>query len=178
VYIQRKRWQLFRKLFTFVAFEIIRDNLQLHINTREDWKMYVGRTRLHGRDGEVPAIRGIESVVSDYFVIWGTYHSTIDCRDWSSCVSTSGTENILVSFLNEVCFCGETWPEHISYRQQHRLCLRLSLSLMLRPKVSRPVCLGVKHPFGAYDRIFITIRLLWVCWRGALSLTRGRICRL
>jgi hypothetical protein len=56
--------------------------------------------------------------------------------------------------------------------------LSLSLSLMLRPTVSRPICLGIKHPSGAYEQIFIAVRQLRVCWRGALSLKIGLVCRL
>jgi hypothetical protein len=40
------------------------------------------------------------------------------------------------------------------------------------------VCLGIKHPSVAYEQIFITVGQLRVCWCGALSLMRGRVCRL
>jgi hypothetical protein len=53
--------------------------------------------------------------------------------------------------------------------------LSLSLILILRQTVSRPVCLGILHPHGVYDQIFITVRQLRVCWCGALSLTGGRV---
>jgi hypothetical protein len=44
-------------------------------------------------------------------------------------------------------------------------------------RFSRPVRFGIKHPSGAYDQIFITVRQLQACWCRALSLTRGRVCR-
>jgi hypothetical protein len=43
-------------------------------------------------------------------------------------------------------------------------CLsRVESSLTLRQTVSRPVCLGKKHPYGAYDQIFITVGQLRIC---------------
>jgi hypothetical protein len=68
------------------------------------------------------------------------------------------------------CLHAELWTPELS-----SLCVS---KVMLRPTVSRPVCLGIKHPSGGYEQIFITVRQLLVCWCGALSLRRGRVCRL
>jgi hypothetical protein len=44
----------------------------------------------------------------------------------------------------------------------------LSLSLILRPTVSRPVCLVIKHPSGAYCQILLLLDSCGLMW-GALS---------
>jgi hypothetical protein len=56
-----------------------------------------------------------------------------------------------------------------------RLSTKLESSLMLRPTVSRPVCLGIKHPSGAYNQIYSTVRQFLVCWCGALWREGGSV---
>jgi hypothetical protein len=77
----------------------------------------------------------------------------------------------------------------------------LSLSLILWPTASRPVCLGIKHPLNSQVKVkvkvtlrltvsqsvslgvepilgLMTRHLLLSCYCGAPSLTRGRVCLL
>jgi hypothetical protein len=75
------------------------------------------------------------------------------------------------------CLLNSLWLNHWNnWTNSPELNSRIKSSVMLRPTVSRLVYLGIKHPSGPYDQTFTTVRKLRVCWCGALSLKRGRVC--
>jgi hypothetical protein len=59
---------------------------------------------------------------------------------------------------------------------------KAEVEVNLQPTVSRPVCLGVRHPSGTRDQfsflLEISFRQLRICYFVAPSLTRGRVCNL
>jgi hypothetical protein len=75
-------------------------------------------------------------------------------------------------FVYLSCFMYTT--EH--YKNTTLIIRHLILEVKLRPTVSRPIRLGVRHPSGTLDQIFF--RHFRLCYFVASSLTRGRVCNL
>jgi hypothetical protein len=79
------------------------------------------------------------------------------------------------------------WPNFIVRTLSLPRPIRLRLYIVevevkLRPTVSRPVCLGVRHPTGTRDQFFFLLeifcRQLRVCYFVTPSLNRRRVCNL
>jgi hypothetical protein len=116
---------------------------------------------------DLSGIRWVVIMISrfDYWVYWQFFTITIN---YYSSQLISNADSSLLSASPSTNLSLSDWL----------VWVRSSLSLMLQPTVSWWVCLGIKHPSGAYAQIFITVRQLRVCWYGAFSLTRRRVCRL
>jgi hypothetical protein len=119
----------------------------------------------------------MSSVLGDW-IYWHFYYNytqlqslTIAHNRWplKTCSFPSWTTSFFSSAVTDL----------LKWRLSYELSpASMSLGLILRPTASRPVCLGIKHPSGAYDQICITVRQLRVCCCGPLSLTKGRVCLL
>jgi hypothetical protein len=101
-----------------------------------------------------------------------------------SCTDASRFWTLVTTFIHGVHHTGhEMWSGFLNNPQLRWFSfpcdtsLLVKSSIMLRPPVSRPLGLGIKHSSGAYDLIFNLVRQLRICWGGALSLTRERVCR-
>jgi hypothetical protein len=71
----------------------------------------------------------------------------------------------------------EKSPVQISLNKlPYRINLQVQVQVTLRLTVSQSVSLGIKHPPGAHDQMFIAPRLLRSCFCWAPSLTRGWVC--
>jgi hypothetical protein len=89
--------------------------------------------------------------------------------------------NVSWQWLQQWLFLSGSSPLFTNSRTELTLIwpsLSLSLSLMLRATVRRPVYLWIKKQSGAYDQIFISLWQLRSCFCGAHSLTRGGVCLL
>jgi hypothetical protein len=99
----------------------------------------------------------------------------------ASSVTREGSVSVRRRYVTTPQFQHKTYPRC----QAHPLTLafvHLEVEVKLRPKVSRPVRLGVRHPSGTRDQFFflleIFFRQLRVCYLKAPSLTRGLVYNL
>jgi hypothetical protein len=75
-----------------------------------------------------------------------------------------------------------TLPKKVECPWESKYEVEVEVEVNLRPTVSRPVSLGVRHQSETRDQFFflleISFRQLRVCYFVAPSLTRGRVCNL
>jgi hypothetical protein len=67
--------------------------------------------------------------------------------------SSHPADELLLALISRIILGSESHRSHYHILLSHNSGLSLSLSLMLRLTVSRPVCLGIKHTSWAYDQI-------------------------
>jgi hypothetical protein len=127
--------------------------------------------------------------VTAKFWHWNKYYlrncSCYIISSWnSSCVRVPSLssrvpyKNVLIKIQLSIVLPLELYGYKTSPRNKRTQTEEVKARVILRPTVSRPVYLGVKHPSGPQDQIFITLRQLRVCFCGAPTLTRGQVCRL
>jgi hypothetical protein len=80
----------------------------------------------------------------------------------------AGTSLSLIPPSRSQFFCISTLYEHSLVK----------VKVILQLTISHSVSLGIEHPPGAHDQIFIAPQLLRSCFCGEPSLTRGWVCLL
>lgn len=53
-----------------IASETIQNNVQVHVNTTESYKMYMGETRMYGDNVKVTAISEFIKCLSEFILYW------------------------------------------------------------------------------------------------------------
>jgi hypothetical protein len=124
--------------------------------------------------------RGREVIIQELFM------STIDSGDYlSSRAGRLVVETATVAYRwsrwASEQVCSQCQNSAIHFNCSYKESLFYKVKVTLRPTVSRPVHLGVRHPSGTRDQFFplslwLLFRQFRVCWCGVPSLTRSRAC--
>jgi hypothetical protein len=73
-----------------------------------------------------------------------------------------------------------TVRRNLIQKRNLKIEVEVEVEFKLRPTVSRPVLLGVRHPTGTSDKFFFLLQIFFkqlrVCYFVAPSLTKGRVC--
>jgi hypothetical protein len=124
--------------------------------------------------------KGQSFCVDTTFVTWQFHYEYIRAVTafrslWTLCTlcHCSVLGNIYTRHTEIFCLqaCAESAGSQLN---GHRIG-KIKVEVMLRPMVTRLVCLGVRHTSGAHNQIII-VRQLRISWCWAPSVTRGLFC--